>query len=156
TPEETAVSILAEILVTTRGATGKSLKGLRGPIHRQRGTSTEPPAGCAVVAGAVLALSCHISAWETAELYRPEAVMCVTVRHPNESDPSWHTTLPAPLGKIVDSGLFVAPRPVAGEIDAASEVSEVSVMMLPDIGPWLRPGQLLVTSTSVLARLSVP
>lgn len=56
TPEETAVSILAEILVTTRGATGKSLKGLRGPIHRQRGTSTEPPAGCSVVDGAVFAL----------------------------------------------------------------------------------------------------
>lgn len=93
---------------------------------------------------------------ETPNLSGREAGISVTVRNTNESDPSWHTTLPAPLGKIVDSGLFVAPRPVAGEIDAASEVSEVSVMMLPDIGPWLRPGQLLVTSTSVLARLSVP
>lgn len=43
TPEETAVSILAEILMSTRGATGRSLTGLRGPIHRKPG---ERPAAC--------------------------------------------------------------------------------------------------------------
>ncbi|MBS9374975.1 XdhC family protein [Rhodococcus sp. B50] len=46
TPEETAVSILAEILVSTRGATGRSLAALRGPIHRVPTGRAARPAAC--------------------------------------------------------------------------------------------------------------
>ncbi|WP_129975544.1 XdhC family protein [Rhodococcus sp. Q1] len=57
TPEETAVSILAEILVSTRGATGRSLAALRGPIHRAPGGRAVRPAACPpVIDGAAAAL----------------------------------------------------------------------------------------------------
>lgn len=46
TPEETAVSILAEILVSTRGATGESLARLRGPIHRESTGRADRPVAC--------------------------------------------------------------------------------------------------------------
>ncbi|UYP18706.1 XdhC family protein [Rhodococcus sp. Z13] len=46
TPEETAVSILAEVLVSTRGATGRSLATLRGPIHRIPAGRRARPAAC--------------------------------------------------------------------------------------------------------------
>lgn len=39
TPEETAISIMAEVLTTSRGATGLELRSLKGPIHRERGRS---------------------------------------------------------------------------------------------------------------------
>lgn len=39
TPEETAISIMAEVLKTSRGATGLELRGLRGPIHREGAAS---------------------------------------------------------------------------------------------------------------------
>ncbi|WP_024796580.1 XdhC family protein [Tomitella biformata] len=35
TPEETAISIMAEVLKTTRDATGLELRSLTGPIHRE-------------------------------------------------------------------------------------------------------------------------
>ncbi|WP_084721822.1 PucR family transcriptional regulator [Rhodococcus marinonascens] len=54
------------------------------------------------------------------------------------------------------SGLLLSPEVVAGDIEAARDVSTVAVMAVPDIGPWLRPGQLLITSTSVLSRLVEP
>ncbi|WP_037223870.1 PucR family transcriptional regulator ligand-binding domain-containing protein, partial [Rhodococcus sp. R1101] len=63
---------------------------------------------------------------------------------------------PCPLADVVSSGFLVAPTVVAGDLSAARAVVEVAVMMLPEIGPWLRPGSLLVTSTTVLARLAVP
>lgn len=57
TPEETAIAILAEILVATRGATGESLVRLRGPIHRDRTDRTARPAGCPTpIDGAAVAL----------------------------------------------------------------------------------------------------
>jgi xanthine dehydrogenase accessory factor len=37
TPEETAVSILAEVLATRTGGSGAPLRGIRGPIHRADG-----------------------------------------------------------------------------------------------------------------------
>ncbi|AOD20916.1 MULTISPECIES: XdhC family protein [Rhodococcus] len=46
TPEETAVSIFAEVLVSTRGATGRSLATLRGPIHRVPAGRAARPAAC--------------------------------------------------------------------------------------------------------------
>ena len=46
TPEETAVSIFAEVLVSTRGATGRSLATLRGPIHRVPAGRAARPADC--------------------------------------------------------------------------------------------------------------
>ncbi|MFC7448056.1 XdhC family protein [Rhodococcus daqingensis] len=42
TPEETAVSILAEVLKTSRNATGLELRHLRGPIHRERNLRAVP------------------------------------------------------------------------------------------------------------------
>ncbi|MEV0946854.1 PucR family transcriptional regulator ligand-binding domain-containing protein [Rhodococcus sp. NPDC049939] len=54
------------------------------------------------------------------------------------------------------SGLLLSPRVVAGDVEVARDVSTVAVMAVPDIGPWLRPGQLLITSTSVLNRLVEP
>ncbi len=63
---------------------------------------------------------------------------------------------PCPLADVVSSGLLVAPTVLAGDVSTARPVTGVAVMMLPEIGPWLRPGLLLVTSTTVLARLAVP
>ncbi|AOW95232.1 CdaR family transcriptional regulator [Rhodococcus sp. WMMA185] len=54
------------------------------------------------------------------------------------------------------SGLLLSPEAVAGDVEAARDVSSVGVMAVPDIAPWLRAGQLLVTSTSVLSRLVEP
>jgi xanthine dehydrogenase accessory factor len=39
TPEETAVSILAEVLSARTGGTGAPLGGTRGPIHRVAGVA---------------------------------------------------------------------------------------------------------------------
>ncbi|AOD20915.1 MULTISPECIES: helix-turn-helix domain-containing protein [Rhodococcus] len=63
---------------------------------------------------------------------------------------------PCPLTDVVSSGFLVAPTVIAGDVSTARAVTGVAVMMLPEIGPWLRPGLLLVTSTTVLARLAVP
>jgi xanthine/CO dehydrogenase XdhC/CoxF family maturation factor len=43
TPEETAVSILAEVLAARTGATAGSLRGTSGSIHGARPTGTRPP-----------------------------------------------------------------------------------------------------------------
>ena len=61
---------------------------------------------------------------------------------------------PVAVADIIESGFLVAPVLVAGDVSAARTVTGIAVMTLPDIGPWLRPGQLLVTSTTVLARLA--
>ncbi|MCU1526680.1 MAG: XshC-Cox1-family protein [Frondihabitans sp.] len=37
TPAETAVSIISEVLAAQRGATGRSLRSLQGPLHHRRG-----------------------------------------------------------------------------------------------------------------------
>ncbi|AYY12950.1 XdhC/CoxI family protein [Actinobacteria bacterium YIM 96077] len=42
TPEETAVSIAAEIIATRWGGTGRSLRDLSGPIHHDRLAESEP------------------------------------------------------------------------------------------------------------------
>lgn len=52
TPEETAVSILAEVLAVTRGGSGMSLSRSDGPIHRGRADRLSRPADCPVVDGA--------------------------------------------------------------------------------------------------------
>ncbi|WP_009476495.1 XdhC family protein [Rhodococcus sp. JVH1] len=48
TPEETAVSILAEMMKTTRGTTGLELQQLSGPIHRDAPAGTGRPLECTV------------------------------------------------------------------------------------------------------------
>ncbi|MBC2640943.1 MULTISPECIES: XdhC family protein [unclassified Rhodococcus (in: high G+C Gram-positive bacteria)] len=48
TPEETAVSILAEMMKTTRGTSGRGLQQLTGPIHRDAPAGTGRPAECTV------------------------------------------------------------------------------------------------------------
>jgi xanthine dehydrogenase accessory factor len=42
TPEEVAVSILAEIIAVTRGGSGRPLSETEGPIHRRRAGRAEP------------------------------------------------------------------------------------------------------------------
>lgn len=79
----------------------------------------------------------------------------MTVRNTEKSKHSGTVAFdPAPLADVIASGFLVAPAVVAGDLSTARTVTEVAMMALPDIGPWLRPGQLLVTSTTVLARLA--
>lgn len=61
---------------------------------------------------------------------------------------------PTPFADVVASGLLDAPTVIAGDVATARDVTGIAVMMLPEIGPWLRPNQLLVTSTTVLRRLA--
>jgi purine catabolism regulator len=61
---------------------------------------------------------------------------------------------PIPFADIIASGLLVDPEVIAGDVATARGVTDVVVMMLPEIGPWLRPNQLLITSTTVLRRLA--
>lgn len=78
----------------------------------------------------------------------------MTLRDTEESDGDTVALDPTPFADVVASGLFEAPILVAGDIATARAVTGVAMMMLPDIGPWLRPGQLIVTSATVLARVS--
>ncbi|MCX6405549.1 MAG: XdhC family protein [Propionibacteriales bacterium] len=45
TPEETAISILAEVVAVRRGGTGRGLGDTEGPIHRAAPAPDRPPAG---------------------------------------------------------------------------------------------------------------
>ncbi|MFC0450455.1 PucR family transcriptional regulator [Rhodococcus jostii] len=58
--------------------------------------------------------------------------------------------------EVLGADLLVSPTLVAGDTGTSREVSSVAVMAVPDIGPWLRSGQLLITTTSVLGRLVEP
>ncbi|QIQ01976.1 XdhC family protein [Streptomyces liangshanensis] len=52
TPEETALSIVAEVVATRRGGTGTPLTGAHTPIHHDPAPSPPRPAACAPAAGA--------------------------------------------------------------------------------------------------------
>ncbi|MDA3644035.1 PucR family transcriptional regulator ligand-binding domain-containing protein [Saccharopolyspora indica] len=67
--------------------------------------------------------------------------------------PVFHPVL---FADVLSSPLLPEPTVVTGDVTAARDVTNVAVMVLPDIGPWLRPGQLLITSTTVLSRLVGP
>ncbi|MEN0137359.1 MAG: PucR family transcriptional regulator ligand-binding domain-containing protein [Rhodococcus sp. (in: high G+C Gram-positive bacteria)] len=60
---------------------------------------------------------------------------------------------PRSFTDVLASDLLASPTLVAGATGTTREVSNVAVMAVPDIGPWLRAGQLLITTTSVLGRL---
>ncbi|TQC44098.1 PucR family transcriptional regulator [Rhodococcus sp. WS4] len=63
---------------------------------------------------------------------------------------------PQSITEVLAADLLVSPTLVAGGTGTSREVSNVAVMAVPDIGPWLRSGQLLITTTSVLGRLVEP
>ncbi|MBC2640942.1 MULTISPECIES: PucR family transcriptional regulator [unclassified Rhodococcus (in: high G+C Gram-positive bacteria)] len=63
---------------------------------------------------------------------------------------------PQSFADVLASDLLVSPTLVAGSEGTIREVSSVAVAAVPDIGPWLRTGQLLITTTSVLGRLVEP
>ncbi|BAH51533.1 PucR family transcriptional regulator [Rhodococcus opacus] len=63
---------------------------------------------------------------------------------------------PQSFTDVLASDLLASPTLVAGATGTTREVSNVAVMAVPDIGPWLRTGQLLITTTAVLGRLVEP
>jgi purine catabolism regulator len=63
---------------------------------------------------------------------------------------------PQSFADVLASDLLASPTLFAGETGTAREVSNVAVMAVPDIGPWLRAGQLLITASAVLGRLVEP
>ncbi|ANS31577.1 purine catabolism regulatory protein-like family protein [Rhodococcus opacus] len=63
---------------------------------------------------------------------------------------------PQSFADVLVSDLLVSPALVAGATGTSREVSNVAVMAVPDIGPWLRTGQLLLTTSAVLGRLVEP
>ncbi|PBC55719.1 PucR family transcriptional regulator [Rhodococcus sp. ACPA1] len=63
---------------------------------------------------------------------------------------------PQSFADVLVSDLLVSPTLVAGATGTSREVSNVAVMAVPDIGPWLRTGQLLITTSAVLGRLVEP
>ncbi|MBM4526979.1 PucR family transcriptional regulator [Rhodococcus hoagii] len=65
-----------------------------------------------------------------------------------------NTFAPVPLDTLLASGLLPGAALVTERPAAAGAITNVAVMAVPDVGPWLRRDQLLVTSGSVLARLA--
>ena len=65
-----------------------------------------------------------------------------------------NTFAPVSLDTLLASGLLPGAALVTERPAAAGAITNVAVMAVPDVGPWLRRDQLLVTSGSVLARLA--
>ncbi len=65
-----------------------------------------------------------------------------------------NTFAPVPLDTLLASGLLPGAALVTERPAAAGAITNVAVMAVPDVGPWLRRDQLLVTSGSVLSRLA--
>ncbi|MFE4500854.1 helix-turn-helix domain-containing protein [Rhodococcus sp. NPDC056743] len=59
------------------------------------------------------------------------------------------------LSELLRTSLLPRGACVAGAVDDVT-VTEVGFMAVPDIGPWLHRGQLLITTPETLARVSEP